>query len=99
MWIIDVDHINEIMNDLPDEVTINREGVHSNDFDPIMFMEMDRVPWRVLDDDGEVYYEGRMSKKRLESHAELAFGPLDFAMADAGATTMEYVKDGKWEVL
>lgn len=92
MWIID----NDLINDYAEEQPINREGVHSSDFDPIMFMEMDRVQWRVKDDDGEIYYEGRMSKKRLESEADLAFGPLDFAMADAGATTMEYLENGEW---
>ena len=92
MWIID----NDLINDVREEEIINREGVHSSDFDPIMFMEMERVPWRVKDDDGEIYYEGRMTKKRLESEAELAFGPLDFAMADAGATAMEYLQDGEW---
>jgi len=60
-------------------------------------VRLSRTAWN--NENGEIYYEGRMTKKRLESEAELAFGPLDFAMDDAGATTMEYVKDGKWEVL
>ena len=95
MWIID----NDLINDYVEERHINREGVHSSDFDPIVFMQRDRVQWRVKDDDGKIYYEGRMSKKRLESEAELVFGPLNYAMADAGATSMEYLENGKWEQL
>lgn len=92
MWIID----NDLINDYVEERPINREGAHSSDFDPIMFMEMDRVQWRVKDDDGEIYYEGRMTKERLEDFEGRAFGPLDFAMADAGATTMEYLENEEW---
>ena len=43
MWIID----NDLINDYVEEPPINREGTHNSDFDTIMFMEMDRVQWRV----------------------------------------------------
>lgn len=91
MWIIDNDHIKDQFS--------NREGYASLDFDEPCFMEQDRVEWRVKDDDGDIYYEGRMTKERLEDSEERAFGPLDFAAVDAGATTMEYYEDGKWVVL
>lgn len=92
MWIVD----NDLINDITEELVMDREGVHSKDYDPVAFMEKDRVQWRVKDDDGEIYYEGRMTKERLNSAGEAAFGPLDFAMADAGATSMEYYENGEW---
>lgn len=95
MWIID----NDLINDCTEDLIFSREGVHSNDYDEKRFMETDRVQWRVKDDDGEIYYEGRMTKERLEGFEDRSFGPLDFAMADAGATTMEYLENGKWEQL
>jgi hypothetical protein len=47
--------------------------------------------YRVKDADGEVYYIGRCSD-------ESSFAPLDFAMADAGATDIEYqdTQSGRW---
>ena len=95
MWIID----NDLINDCTEDLIFSREGVHSNDYDEKRFMQRDRVQWRVKDDDGEIYYEGRMTKERLEDSEDRAFGPLDFAAADAGATTMEYLENGKWEQL
>lgn len=90
MWIIDTDHISDVR-----EPEYCREGTTSKDFDEALFMEQDRVEWRVKDDDDEIYYEGRMTAERLNDDSERAFGPLDFAMADAGATSMEYYVDGE----
>lgn len=48
--------------------------------------------FRLSDDDGIVYYVGRCD--------ELEFDALDWAMADAGCTGMEYFSHGKgWAVL
>jgi hypothetical protein len=46
--------------------------------------------FRLLDDDGEVYYEGRMS--------ELDFDPLDdYGMPNAGCTELQYREgNGPW---
>lgn len=50
----------------------------------------DRIRWRVLDDDGNVYYGGWSNEGET-------FGPLDFAMRDAGATEIHYRSpDGEW---
>ena len=62
------------------------------------------VPFRLLDDDGEVYYEGR----RLETSdadegygAETEFAALDgFGKPNAGCTIQqEKNQDGKWEAI
>ncbi len=94
MWIIDTDHIAPMDNE-----ALNREGRHSRDYKAAEFAQADLVDWRVKDDDGGVYYEGRMTRERLDSDESRAFGPLDWAMDDAGATSMEYRENGVWEVL
>lgn len=55
------------------------------------------IPFRILDDDGEVYYEGIYSGPDDES----LFAPLDdFGMPNAGATTIQYRNaTGEWEAL
>jgi hypothetical protein len=47
--------------------------------------------WRVLDDDGEIYYAGRCS-------APDSFAPLDWAQPYAGATDIQYLDPatGRW---
>lgn len=91
MWIIDKDRIND--------QDMCREGVHSRDYRTAAFEAAGTIKWRVKDDDGEIYYEGRMTLERLNGDGERAFGPLDFAMADAGATSLEYLQRGAWQVL
>ena len=52
--------------------------------------------FRMLDDDGEVYYHGKSSDKDTEE----AFAPLDdFGMPNAGCIEIQYLENGKWETL
>ena len=51
--------------------------------------------FRLLDDDGIVYYEGHSDDR----DSQAAFWPLDWAAAYAGCTVIEYLRAGKWEVL
>lgn len=56
------------------------------------------VKFRITDDDGEVYYHGEMTAELADSYDVLR--PLDdFATPNDGATTMEFMKDGKWEAI
>jgi hypothetical protein len=50
------------------------------------------IRFRLLDDDGEVYYVGRMST--LDCEGDEAFRPLDWAMADSGCTEMQVKAPG-----
>jgi len=55
-----------------------------------------KFKFRMLDDDGIVYYEGYSSSK----NSEMAFDPLDdFGTPYAGATEIQYRENGKWETL
>lgn len=52
--------------------------------------------FRLYDDDGELYYEGRCNDRESEK----AFFPLDWASFDSGCTRIDYLQDnGKWETL
>lgn len=51
--------------------------------------------FRLKDDDGEIYYEGRSD----DNSSQDAFAPLDWAEADAGCTSIEYRNRNKWEML
>lgn len=59
----------------------------------------DPVRFRLLDDDGEVYYGGAISRSWLEGEEALAFHPLAFGETDAGCTSLEYRPHGKWVTL
>lgn len=58
-----------------------------------------KLTHRLLDDDGEVYYEGRCDSCDDDN----AFGPLDnFGGPNAGCTTIQYWQSGKgggWKTL
>jgi hypothetical protein len=51
--------------------------------------------FRLLDDDGEVYYLGESD----DCNSQAAFTPLDWAEAYAGCTTIQFFRLGKWETL
>lgn len=92
MWIITKDNLND------KGVPLNRVGTRSNNFGEERFT--DTIPIRLLDDDGEVYYEGLATRKRiLDSSEEHAFEPLDWAMADAGCTELQYFDNNEWQTL
>lgn len=91
-WIITRDFIAE-----PDEE--DAEGTYGPDSfrgDPETLKRSGRR-FRLLDDDGEVYYEGRWNG--LEGDEADAFGPLhDFGGPNAGCTEMQYWDKG-WRTL
>ena len=52
--------------------------------------------FRLLDADGNIYYYGR--SRTCDDYA--AFAPLEWAKADSGCTTIEYMDSyGDWEPL
>lgn len=50
--------------------------------------------FRLYDDDGNLYYEGRSNDRSTEE----AFEPLNWAEADSGCTFIQYLQD-RWETL
>ncbi len=52
--------------------------------------------FRLLDDDGVVYYKGVSDDRDSED----AFTPLyDYGLPNAGCTEIQYLRNRKWEVL
>jgi hypothetical protein len=52
--------------------------------------------FRMLDDDGNIYFYGESD----DSASESAFAPLDdFGLPYAGCTEIQYLENGKWEPL
>lgn len=82
MWKIDRDYLYTASDGHYQNTRVGRYGGRR----PVA----ERLRWRVLDDDGEVYYGGWSDEGEV-------FGPLDFATADAGATEIQY-RDatGEW---
>ncbi len=84
-WIITQDRISE--KDERSDV-----GRRSVDFDTFTGEGRDKHMFRLLDDDGEIYYMGFCS--------ELTHAPLDdFGLPNAGCTTMQYYENYGWHTL
>jgi hypothetical protein len=58
------------------------------------------MAFRLLDDDGEVYFTGILERHAFESASEdLAFEPLDAFGAAYGCTELQYKDNGHWKTL
>ena len=58
------------------------------------------VRFRLFDDDGHLYYAGRIDADWLDGDELAAFAPLRWAERDSGCTRMDYQRaDGKWTTL
>jgi hypothetical protein len=83
-WVITKDHISE-----PD--CKSAVGVRSR---KEIAPDEPTVPFKLYDDDGELYYEGLITTKALNGNESLAFAPLwNFGMPNAGCTTMRYLDE------
>lgn len=72
--------------------------VQSRDFNDEKAKTAKWFKFRLYDDDGELYYEGRST----DSTTEAAFDPLDcYGKPNAGAVTIKYLSEetGEWVVL
>jgi hypothetical protein len=82
-----------ITNDLVEEG--KKVGTSSWDFDKCKAASLQHL-FRLLDDDGEVYYEGLSD----DCDSQIAFAPLDdFGKGYAGCTEIHYLTDGTWQQL
>ena len=94
-WLITKDHLCEGPNDRNDEGTMGPNTC------PFTMGEVQRKgqPFKMYDDDGELYYEGRCIH---DGDEESVFSPLNnFGMPNAGCTSIKYrdPKTGKWETM
>lgn len=80
-----------ITNDLVDDG--KKVGTSSSNFDEAKASSL-KHRFRLLDDDGEVYYEGVSD----DCESECAFAPLDdFGQGYAGCTEIHYFDGQSWK--
>lgn len=103
MWQITRDHLKE-----PSDPWPSRAG-HGEDFSRVSLYAaiagdtseelpgdpLPRIPFRLKDDDGEVYYSGWLNDDDECLNQSAA---LDYGMADAGCTSIEVKRDDEWKV-
>lgn len=95
MWIIKQDTLAE--EGAKPGANENAVGIKSVDFNDQADVS-DWTQFRLLDDDGEVYYVGVIDTVYC-SEAK-AFSPLDdFGTPNAGCTEMQYFENGEWKTL
>lgn len=100
-WIIDIDHAPD--SSKPEGTNANAKGVMGpHDISPAIEAQL-KAPgygrkFRMLDDDGELYYTGRIITPAGEEEGLMDFAPLDdFGKPNAGATEIHYQRaDGSW---
>lgn len=71
----------------------------SVDFDGAKFKQSKHVKFRLLDDDGEVYFWGFMDVDSLHGTEDQAFAPLDSIGRGYGCTELQYREGGEWKTL
>ncbi len=108
-WIVDVDHSPD--PDEPPGTNSNAPNGRGPRNAPACLLARltkgEGRAWKMHDDDGEIYYSGRIVFADPEdekgdglSLPEEAFGPLsDFGTPNAGATEIRYFIGGKWTQL
>jgi hypothetical protein len=101
-WIIDRETVSNENDEstAPEHRTKSRAGwVGPRDIGPEVEQRLrngEGEQFRMYDDDGELYYEGRY----IGPNDETAFGPLtDLGTPDAGAVRIDYNEGGKWVTL
>ena len=101
-WIIDKDYLAEEGEEAG--TNLNAVGVIGPRGIPARIEERLRAgqgrAFRMFDDDGELYYSGRIITSKADEGSETDFGPLqDFGTPNAGCTFIQYLEKGKWETL
>lgn len=91
-WIIDIDHDPDTAQ--PEGTNLNAKGVMGGANADVTLLDGETERFRLLDDDGNVYYEGRIAGDYE------GFEPLyDFGMPNAGAVSIQYFKGTTTEVV
>ena len=83
-WVITKDHIDGFEHGAVDKLSDRAQEIIKSG-----------TPFRLYDDDGELYYEGRF----LMTDDHTGFEPLDWAMGNDGCTEIKLFEKGKWSTL
>lgn len=99
-WIIDTDHLSiEYQDSIDDTGTAGPSNITDEITNGLN--KGAGIPFKIYDDDGELYYSGRIIVPKGEEDGEMMFRPLsDFGEPNAGATEIRYEDDkGEWKAL
>lgn len=100
-WIIDTDHLYDPTDPevASDKDTMGPARISEETTNRLVSGE--GKPFQMYDDDGELYYTGRIIVPPGEEDGELLFRPLsDFGEGNAGCTEIRYQNDkGEWKTL
>lgn len=96
-WIIDIDHLAIEYPTFGDE-TGTMGPINISDEITALLNKGEGIPFRMYDDDGELYYSGRII---VPDDDDLRFRPLsDFGEPNAGCTEIRYQNsEDNWETL
>lgn len=101
-WIINKDHLFDPNCDyLTDEAgTVGPSNAPATTFDELFRMFDNAVTFYMYDDDGELYYTGKLFwDGDDEPGEEIIAAPLDdFGMPNAGCTRIKYRAKPGWEI-
>lgn len=107
-WVITRSYIEDSVPDSVEYGTeaarrdVNVAGPHGATDEQIDLARHEGVPFKIFDDDGIRYYEGRFWASDGDgADSEYAFGPLDdYGTPNAGAVTIKYrTASGSYETL
>lgn len=99
-WVIDTDDLydTDLKAGLVDDPIFNAAGACGPSDAPDELLTLLKedgsfgAPFRMYDDDGELYYSGRIAGE-YEGDEPL----VDFGTPNAGATEIRYLTNGQWE--
>jgi len=100
-WIIDKDHLDLVGVLGPDADDTRTTGPYNAPTGLLQRLAAgEGVPFRMYDDDGELYYTGRLVGPPGIESTERGFAPLDdFGRGNAGAVSIQYRLAGTWTTL
>lgn len=91
-WVIDVDYITDASHEAP--CNLNAPGMMGPVNAKPELLNGETEVFRMLDDDRNVYYQGRIAGEYE------GFEPLDdFGTPNAGCVHIEYLTNGEWRAL
>lgn len=97
MWKIDRDYINDGRDDIPSRVGVSGDKTGGDIFGITEVTKLDdtgeKIRFRMLDDDGEVYYGGWLHD---DDDCLNQIEASRFGEHDAGAIWIEVKRDGEW---
>jgi hypothetical protein len=97
-WVITTDHIKDETE--PEGSYLNAKGLMGpSTYEGDGNADDLPIPFRLYDDDGELYYTGRMNEQAMDAFGSGEDPLYGFGMGNAGATELRYKEGHTWRTL